>query len=797
MKRGKWKYIAVVCVMAIVTLVMSTPMHIVSMAQADSGSLSMTGRYYQTDARSILSIINDFRQSEDAWYLDYDGVTKIYMENLQPFTWDYNLEQIAMQRAMECAIRWNMNHLRPDGSSCFTCSYNGVYSGMECLERMGGSAWGAYMDWREDYFKDQPHRAAMLSDICTCIGAAHVEVLGNHFWALEFGTVNTGGIDTGAFDGMATKTVPVNTEQLELVMFIDVQSAADSYSFGMYYGDSRELPPMALYYKLPETFGFGYLIDKSGYEPIEWKSVDESVVRVIDNRLYGVGVGNGNILAEGTYMGKTVSFYQETRVLPQHIVEATLGEIPDAIYTGKAICPEIPLSFQGKNLVCGVDYDVEYYDNVEMGEAHFIVSGKGNFEGDRAGSFTILSKNGKPRTDLRGAKIEFEQIPTQEYTGKPVCPHPKMWADGKELVEGVDYYLSYSDNINPGQAKVTFHFSEELILPFEGEFWILFSINQPQKVLLDLAKATLENRDILDADGKPVTKYFFLSYNGKELQKGTDYRSVSYELNSDTGEVREVYEGMGDYTGTKEVTYWYGDIMLGWRPNSSYIDLSGASVSSIPDQTYTGKPITPSVSVTLNGKKLKEGTDYVVGFFANVPIGQGICQVTGIGDYTGSVTVYFNIVEAGTPTKSPTVTPMVKDTNSPTPTLKPTPTGAQTPTPSPSPAITENVTVTPFEEASITPTDEPDISDMPTVSVGPTHTATQMVSPSLSPTPTLTEGVSPSMTPGLEPTIPLNELQYSEGSTDENIKETSHSLWWIYLVFLLVIILIIVILTMV
>ena len=548
----------------------------------------------------------------------------------------------------------------------------------------------------------------MLSNNCTCIGAAHVEVLGSHFWALEFGITNSGGIDNGALDGIATKTVPINTEQMQLVMSIDFQAAADSYSFGMYYGDSRELPPMALYYKLPETFGFGYLIDKAGYEPIKWKSADESVVRVVDNTLYGVGVGNGNIFAEGTYMGKTVSFYQETRVLPRKINEATLGDIPDAVYTGNAICPDIPLSFQGKDLVLSVDYDVEYYSNVVAGEAYFVITGKGNFEGNRTGTFKI---------------------------------------------------------------------------------------NQPQKVLLDLAKATLENRDILDADGKPVTKYFFLSYNGKELQKGTDYRSVSYELNSDTGEVREVYEGMGDYTGTKEVTYWYGDIMLGWRPNSSYIDLSGASVSSIPDQTYTGKPITPSVSVTLNGKKLKEGTDYVVGFFANVPIGQGICQVTGIGDYTGSVTVYFNIVEAGTPTKSPTVTPMVKVTNSPTPTLKPSPIGAQTPIPSPSPAITENVTVTPSEEASITPTEEPDISDMPTVSAEPTPTAM----PQLSPTPTLkpTEGMAFSATPSPEPTSSLNELQNAENNSEANGKKPSRLPWWTYLVILLALIVVIVILTMI
>ncbi|MCR5530388.1 MAG: hypothetical protein K6F26_00885 [Lachnospiraceae bacterium] len=312
----------------------------------------------------------------------------------------------------------------------------------------------------------------------------------------------------------------------------------------------------------------------------------------------------------------------------------------------------------------------------------------------------------------------------------------------------------------------------------------------------DLADTLFEARKCTDSDGNPIGGLdFILSYNGQILQNGKDYQLDSSTLNQETGEVTVVYKGIGDYSGIKEGSYWYMDFMPGWRPDNSYIDLSGVTVSKISDQIYTGKPITPKVVVTLNGKTLTEGKEYVINYFANISPGRGNCEITGIGDYTGRVSVYFNIVEAGTPTKSPTVTPMVKVTNSPTPTLKPSPTGIQTPTPSISPDITENVTITPSEEVSITPTDEPDISDMPTVSAEPTPTAT----PQLSPTPTLkpTEGMAFSATPSPEPMGSLNELQNAENNTEANGKKPSRLPWWTYLVILLALIVVIVILTMI
>ena len=67
--------------------------------------VSISVQYGQTEARTILDMINEMRTSStDAWYWKQDDTTKTYCTNLQPLQYDYDLEKTAMQRAAEIAI---------------------------------------------------------------------------------------------------------------------------------------------------------------------------------------------------------------------------------------------------------------------------------------------------------------------------------------------------------------------------------------------------------------------------------------------------------------------------------------------------------------------------------------------------------------------------------------------------------------------------------------------------------------------------------------------------------------------
>ena len=73
-------------------------------------------------------------------------------------------------------------------------------------------------------------------------------------------------------------------------------------------------------------------------------------------------------------------------------------------------------------------------------------------------------------------------------------------------------------------------------------------------------------------------------------------------------------------------------------------DIGNADVAAIPEQTYTGKALTPKPGyVKVNGRTLKEGTDYTLSYENNVEPGTAKIVITGIGNYTGKRTVTFTI----------------------------------------------------------------------------------------------------------------------------------------------------------
>ena len=71
-------------------------------------------------------------------------------------------------------------------------------------------------------------------------------------------------------------------------------------------------------------------------------------------------------------------------------------------------------------------------------------------------------------------------------------------------------------------------------------------------------------------------------------------------------------------------------------------------VSPIPAQNYTGRPVTPSVTVkNTSGVILKSGIDYTLTYSNNINVGTATVVVKGMGSYTGrTLTVNFQIVES-------------------------------------------------------------------------------------------------------------------------------------------------------
>lgn len=246
------------------------------------------------------------------------------------------------------------------------------------------------------------------------------------------------------------------------------------------------------------------------------------------------------------YTGTYVGTFNITKL---DVAKATIS-VADQLYTGKPLTPEVTVTVDGQTLTAGSDYTVEYVNNTSRGTATVKVEGKGSCEGTATATFTIGNR-------LKLSQAQVAPIADQLYTGSAVTPKPVVTLNGKTLVEGTDYTLSYSNNTQVSTDT-------------------------------SLAKVTVTGKN------------------------GTYYAGSSTSATFKIVKTR---------------------------------DISVAQAAEIPDQVYTGQPITPTVSITYDGKQLTQGTDYTVEYRRNIKAGAPATAVAiGKGTFEGQLEVPFNIV---------------------------------------------------------------------------------------------------------------------------------------------------------
>lgn len=93
------------------------------------------------------------------------------------------------------------------------------------------------------------------------------------------------------------------------------------------------------------------------------------------------------------------------KVAPKNLAkDAVTITAPGQIYTGAALEPALIVVYNGVTLAAGVDYDVAYANNVEVGTAGYTVTFKGNYAGTASGTFAI-------------AKAPAASVPSDQVTG--------------------------------------------------------------------------------------------------------------------------------------------------------------------------------------------------------------------------------------------------------------------------------------------------------------------------------------------------------------------------------------------
>ena len=90
------------------------------------------------------------------------------------------------------------------------------------------------------------------------------------------------------------------------------------------------------------------------------------------------------------------------RILPASIEDAEVSGVEPKEYTGKPIAQNPEIKVGNRTLKAGVDYDITYENNTEIGTATMIIAGKGNYDGMIKVQFEIAKEVYSITYDLNG-----------------------------------------------------------------------------------------------------------------------------------------------------------------------------------------------------------------------------------------------------------------------------------------------------------------------------------------------------------------------------------------------------------
>lgn len=333
------------------------------------------------------------------------------------------------------------------------------------------------------------------------------------------------------------------------------------------------------------------------------------------------GTASAVITGKGNYSG---SITKEFIITPADFSKLTASLAAGTFsYDGTEKKPEVTVKSGSKQLTSGTDFTVSYTDNINVGTAKAVITGKGNYSGTITKSFKITQADlGKFTASLSADSFI--------YDGAEKKPVVTVKSDNAQLTADTDFTVSYSSNINAGTATVTITGKGN----YSGSIKKQFTITPA-----DFSGFSAElSADTVTYTGSAQKPGATVKSGDKVLVSGTDF-TVSYSNNTNAGTAKATIKGKGNYSGTitKEFTITPADIS----------QLTASLSADI--FRYNGTEQKPSVTVKSRDKMLVPDTDFTVSYSDNIDVGTATVNITGQGNYTGSMTRTFTITNARIP----------------------------------------------------------------------------------------------------------------------------------------------------
>lgn len=424
---------------------------------------------------------------------------------------------------------------------------------------------------------------------------------------------------------------------------------------------------------------YGFVVDTEAVEGKDYQleysnNIEEGTATV---KVVGIGDAKGTVLTytyhiekQHGWNGFSVTGHKDGDDLGSYEWTGSEVRYPISNVTDKT----------GKVLSEGTDYKLVYSDNTKPGVANVQIIGLNDYDGCTLSfTYTIVDHDGESGFH-NNLYTDGADMGSYAYTGEEVKPSiGLMYSNYNQtfLIEGVDYKVEYSNNINPGvaTAKVIG------IGRYTGhEMSFTYTIKNKSFAAKDHKDG--ENLGTLKWTGKAQTIKLgdmIDPIDGHVLKEETDYKIV-YSDNVDAGTAKAEVIGLGYYEGSSLTFYYTIEKQHGWNGFYSKGHKDGESLGTFK---WTGNTvlIDPDMRCSHCDKELQENVDYKVEYSNNIDPGVASMKIIGMGDYKGYELNFTFVIEK----KAPTTTEDQKPTTTTTET-KPTTSSTTTET---KPATTE------------------------------------------------------------------------------------------------------------
>ena len=274
----------------------------------------------------------------------------------------------------------------------------------------------------------------------------------------------------------------------------------------------------------------------------------------------------------------------------------------------------------------------------ESGAYLLTIKGIGNY----AGTAEKVIYAAEKKYLMKNAVITLgKDLKTQAYSGSKITL-PSAQSNGPDvftvrigktyLAEGVDYEVTYTNNLSVGTATMT----------VAG----LGSYQGVKRATFKIKGSAFSNRNVVIGDnfqgtltytGKAITQNdVTLTCDGERLAYGTHY-TILYRNNVKNGTATMIFRAI-------PASGYSGQVQKKFKIAAASLDSGMLQERDIVTE-YVPGGAKPKVTLVHNGTTLAEGTSYTLSYSDNKEIGRALIKVTGKGCYTGSFSVPFIITE--------------------------------------------------------------------------------------------------------------------------------------------------------